>query len=109
MLAVAAVGVVVPLLPTTPFLIVASGCFMRSDPRCGALMLRIPLFGRMLKDWHERRVVRPRVKLTAVGTMALFGVTTIAVGSFTWILNLLLLSAMAVGATVVVRLPSSAP
>ncbi len=61
------VGAYLPLLPTTPFLLLASYFLMRSWPAMNARVQRIPIFGRYLRDWQEEQGVRIEVKLTATG------------------------------------------
>ena len=61
----AAVGVALPLVPTTPFLLLAAACFARSSKRLHAWLLRSPAFGPLLRDWEERGAVRLRVKVVA--------------------------------------------
>lgn len=70
-LALAVAGVVLPILPTTPFLLLASGCFVRSSPRLDAWMRSSRLFGPFLDDWRRHRGVRLHVKITALSTIAL--------------------------------------
>ena len=60
-------GVLLPGLPTTPWLLLASYCFGRSSPRLQRWLLRSPVFGRLLRDWHEHRGIRRPVKVLAVG------------------------------------------
>ena len=62
-LLVAAVGVVLPLLPTTPFVLLAAGCFARSSPRLHQRLLDSELFGPVLRDWEEKKCVSLRVKV----------------------------------------------
>ena len=50
-----AIGAVLPLLPTTPFVLVAAWCFARSSPRLHRWLLESRLFGPMLRDWEENR------------------------------------------------------
>ena len=64
--AIAVLGVLLPLLPTTPFLLLASYSFARSQPRLQQWLRRSPVFGRMLEDWERARGVRKRVKVIAV-------------------------------------------
>jgi len=73
LVALAAVGVVVPGLPTTPLLLVAAACFARSSPRLYTWLLDNRVFGPLIRDWRERRTVRTRVKLTAIGMIVLVG------------------------------------
>lgn len=50
-------GAVLPLLPTTIFLILAAPCFARSSPKLEAWLLNHPRFGPPLKDWHEEKAI----------------------------------------------------
>lgn len=70
-LGLAFLGAFLPLLPTTPFLLLSSYFFVRSSPRAAQWLERSPLFGPLLRDWREQRGVRLHVKWTAVGTIAL--------------------------------------
>ena len=58
-------GALLPGLPTTPWVLLASWCFARSSPRLQAWLRRSPVFGTLLRDWDEHRGLRPRVKLVA--------------------------------------------
>ena len=70
--ATGAVGVIVPGLPTTPFLLLAAACFARSSPRLYAWLLRNKTFGPMIEDYRAGRGVSARVKATAISIMAAF-------------------------------------
>lgn len=69
----AALGAVLPLLPTTPFLLLAAACFARSSKRWHQWLARNPLFGPLLLDWETHRCIQPRVKLLAIATILVFG------------------------------------
>ncbi|MFO0801632.1 MAG: YbaN family protein [Gemmataceae bacterium] len=60
------VGVVLPGLPTTPWVLLASYCFGRSSQRLQRWLRRTPAFGRLLRDWEEHRGIRKPVKIFAV-------------------------------------------
>lgn len=69
--ALGAVGVVTPVLPTTPFLLVAAACFARASPRFYQRLLANPTFGPLIRDWREQRAIPLRAKLTAIATITL--------------------------------------
>jgi hypothetical protein len=58
----AVLGALLPLLPTTPFLLLASYFLVRSSPRLNDKLLASRTFGPLLRDWQRHRAVRPRVK-----------------------------------------------
>ena len=63
------IGIFLPLLPTTPFMIAAAACFSRSSPRLHAWLLSRPVVGPVVKDWERHGVIAVRVKLVATATM----------------------------------------
>lgn len=64
-------GAVLPLLPTTPFLLVALWAYFRSHPEKAQKLLDHPRFGPTLRDWREQGAIPTRGKIAAVGVMAL--------------------------------------
>ena len=78
-------GVFVPLLPTTPFLLLAAACYARSSKRCHAWLLGNRFFGKYVRGYVEGRGVPLRVKLPTVvllwatlGLSMAFAVSTLA-------------------------------
>jgi uncharacterized protein len=67
---IGAVGIVTPLLPTTPFLLVATYCFSRSSERFNNWLLDHKTFGPIVKDWQEQRAIPMRGKVIALITLA---------------------------------------
>ena len=65
------IGALLPLMPTTIFLILAAGCFARSSPRLEAWLLDHPRFGPSLRMWREQRAIPRAGKIAACGGMAL--------------------------------------
>ncbi len=64
--AIGLVGVVVPVLPTTPFLLVAVWAFARSSRRFHAWLVHHPVLGPPLAAWETHRVIPVRAKVLAV-------------------------------------------
>ncbi len=64
-----AIGVVVPGLPTTIFLIAAAACFAKSSPCLHAWLLSHPWFGSFIRNWQESRSISKRAKLVALCSM----------------------------------------
>lgn len=65
------VGLFVPLLPTTDFLLLALPCFARSSPRLEAWLLDHPRFGPSLRAWRKNRAVPRHAKIMAALGMTL--------------------------------------
>jgi uncharacterized membrane protein YbaN (DUF454 family) len=59
----AVLGVFLPLLPTTPFLLLASACFARGSERMHRWLMSNPLFGQYLRNMEEGRDIPRRAKV----------------------------------------------
>jgi uncharacterized membrane protein YbaN (DUF454 family) len=101
----AVLGAVLPVLPTTPFLLLASYFFVRSSARLNNWLLRSRLFGGLIRDWQKHRGVRPRVKVVALAVLVAAVFTSAYFGNLPWFLLALLIGLASVGAFVVIRLP----
>lgn len=67
----AALGVFLPVLPTTPFLLLAVWAFARASPRLHAWLYEHPRFGPFLRDWRDEGAIPRRAKVAAVLGMLL--------------------------------------
>ena len=64
-------GVALPLLPTTPFLLVAAACFAKSSPRLYKKLLDNKLFGPLILNWQRHGVISKRAKTIALSSIFL--------------------------------------
>lgn len=99
------IGAFVPVLPTTPFLLLASWAFVRSEPRLHRWLLDLPGCGPLVREWEERRTVSRGAKRAAYVTVAAAIGLSLAFGNLSGPLIALLLVLAAIGLTVVYRLP----
>ena len=107
-LALALVGVFLPGLPTTPFVLLASYFLARSWPRLNEKLMASKLLGPVLRDWQQHRAVSLRVKLIAM-LMVTAAVSLIVYrGEMPANLLIVVLAAASVGLMVIYRLPTRA-
>ena len=59
-------GIFLPLLPTTPFLLLAAACFIRSSDRLYQWLLHNRWFGSYIRNYREKRTLPLRAKVTAL-------------------------------------------
>ncbi len=108
--AIGAVGVVVPGLPTTPLLLLAAACFARSSPRLDRWLLANQTFGPLIKDYRAGRGVSARVKVSAISIMAVFVSFALLVPlRGRWLPSAIVLGAALFGAGFILRLPTRPP
>lgn len=101
--ALGAVGIFVPLLPTTPFLLLSAACFVRSSPRLYRWLITHKWFGSYIKNYREHRVIPLRFKVLTLTLLWLsIGYAILAVAEALWLR--LLLAGIAVAVTVHVAL-----
>ena len=70
-LGLAVIGAILPLMPTTVFLLIAAWCFGRSSPELRAKLLANPRFGPALRDWQEHGSISRRAERAALLGMGL--------------------------------------
>lgn len=98
-------GAFLPVLPTTPFLLVSLWAFSSSSRRLEAWLLSHKRFGARLVAWRTERVIPLAAKLTAWGSM-LASLTFLVLVSASWIALAGAGAVMAIGAIYIARCPS---
>ena len=74
-------GIFLPLLPTTPLLLLAAGCFVRSSPRLYTWLIHRKWFGKYIHHYREHHAITPQARLVTlillwgvIGSTALFAI-----------------------------------
>ena len=62
-------GFILPLLPGTPFILLASACYMRGSPKLHKKLQEHPKYGQMLKDWEAGKGIPLKIKIFAITMM----------------------------------------
>ncbi len=70
-LALAVVGAFLPLLPTTPFALLAAFFFSKGSPRLYGWIIELPVIGNSIRDWNEFGVITRPIKILAVASILL--------------------------------------
>ena len=102
--AVAGLGFILPVLPGTPFLLLAAWCFSRSSEKWHRWLLESELFGPIIRNWEENRCISRRTKIVAITSMLLVGVTSIFLGVDDLRLRLLAVALITAGAVTVLSI-----
>ena len=78
-------GIFLPLLPTTPFLLLAAWAFVRSSPRLYAWLINHPHLGEYIRNFRENHAIPLRVKVVSVSLVWLtIGFCIVAVAEQWW-------------------------
>lgn len=109
MVALGIIGAFLPILPTTPFLLVALACFSRSFPRLEAWLLDHPRFGPPLHNWRRSGAISGHAKAIAVASMALSYVFFLVMSPVGLPLRLLVLAILCACALFVLTRPLPQP
>jgi len=87
----AILGIPLPVLPTTPFAILAAYCYSKSSPRMHAWILSTPALGRAVIDWERHKMIRPRAKIICTSLIILTISSSIYFGNLGLPLQVLLI------------------
>ncbi|MEO9468346.1 YbaN family protein [Parasphingorhabdus sp.] len=96
-LALGSVGVILPLLPTVPFVILAAFCFARSSPKLEAWLLDHHVFGPHILNWRHKRAISKKGKRAALVAFAASAIIGLVFVDLPW--NLAPITAAIIGGT----------
>lgn len=99
-------GIALPGLPTTPFVLLGSYFLLRSSTRLHERLMTSRVFGGVLRDWHIHRGLRPHVRVRAVAVVALVVAVSLAVAKPPLPVILIIVALATCGLFVIWRLPS---
>ncbi len=66
LLVIGITGIMLPLLPTTPFLLLATACFAKSSPTLHDRLINNKVFGKYIRNYQENKGISLRVKVTSL-------------------------------------------
>jgi uncharacterized membrane protein YbaN (DUF454 family) len=95
-IALGSLGVVVPLLPTVPFLLLALFCFSKSSPQLFRRLLENRWLGPPLRDYRESKGIRLHVKIGALTFLGISMTVSICLINIVWVRIMLLCITIAV-------------
>ena len=70
-LALGTIGIFLPLLPTTPFLLVSAFCFQKSSEKFHNWLIKSPVFGKYIQDYQEKKGITLQNKIISIVFMAM--------------------------------------
>jgi uncharacterized membrane protein YbaN (DUF454 family) len=97
-------GIPLPILPSTPFILLSAWFFARSSERWHQWLLQSELFGPMIQNWEENRCISRRTKLVAMGAMLVAGGVSIGLALEGVALRVLTLLLLATGCVTVLSI-----
>jgi uncharacterized protein len=107
-LGMAVAGIILPILPTTPMLLVAVWAFGKSSPELAEKIRSHRVFGPPVRDWQDHGVITFKAKALAIAIMALMGAWLWIFGSLPVWLTLLIIAVMVGAGVFVGSRPSTA-
>jgi uncharacterized membrane protein YbaN (DUF454 family) len=98
------IGIVMPVLPTTPFILLAAWCFAQSSEKWHRKLLDSELFGPMIYNWESNRCISLRTKIVALTMMTIVGGASIVFAINSPALKIATVCLLALGAAVLLLL-----
>lgn len=94
------IGIILPLVPTTPFLIVASLCFVRGSSKMNTWLLSHPIVGNYLRNYLDEKAIKKEHRIKTL----LFLWSTLLISAFLIDITVMKIFLVIIGATVSLHL-----
>jgi len=95
--------VVLPLLPTTPFILLTAIAFANSSPQLHVWLMNHPRWGQIIKNWHDGGRIDPQSKIFAISSMAIMPVISYVLAVPLWAINIQIMVLCIVAAFIISR------
>jgi uncharacterized membrane protein YbaN (DUF454 family) len=106
-LGLGAAGLVLPVLPTVPFVLLAAACFLRGSERHYRWLVSHPVFGPHITDYLAGKGLRPRAKVTALATLWASVLLSVLVFNPLLAADVVVLAVAAAVSVYILRLPTN--
>lgn len=98
------IGIILPVLPSTPFVLLAAWCFAQSSEKWHRKLLDSELFGPIVRNWEANRCISRQTKMVGLAAMTIAGSASIVLAINDPILKIATVSLMGVGAVTLLLL-----
>lgn len=99
-LVIGAIAIVIPGLPTTPFLLLAAGLFMRSSDRLYQKVISNKIIGPYIREFRDNKGMTKRTKIHAIGTMWVMIAISCIFFVDDWMIRIIIISVGIIGTVV---------
>ena len=106
-LALGIIGIVFPILPTTPFLLLSAACYVRSSEKAYNWLIHNKLFGKIIRDYREGRGLPIQIKVITIILLWITIFISILFITIFWVQILLIIIASLVSIHIVLIKPKS--
>lgn len=97
------VGVLLPVLPTTPFIILAAFLFGKGSPKARKWLIEHKIFGPIIQDWEQRGAIAPKIKVFSCSMMLTIILFSLWLGLKPWVLTVQIICISAAAIFVLTR------
>lgn len=90
------IGAILPVVPSTPFMILAAYCYSKSSPRLHQKILNLPHIGSHVRDWEDHGLISVKAKILSIVLLGVMIGFSIYILKVTWLKIMLAIIALAI-------------